>query len=260
MGNIQRLFHEFRALHSLLGWRKFARYLLSVARHAPQIFQAKTLRPADRFMESTVVKVTVSGVTLRIKGADFSGARELYGRQVYFANGFFIKRGCKVVDLGANVGLFSLLAAKLGAVVISVEAQNGFISEITGNLQRNGCFANIHWGMVGSGGLLVDSTVTHTAMTELPPSLDMDALIPTSVDFLKCDIEGSEFALFQSAGTWLNKVIRIAMEVHLDYGDPLELQRSLQMRGFAVKLMNNQLKPVTVIQERSGYLFADRPD
>lgn len=63
------------------------------------------------------------GVELILEGRLFSGAREMYGRSVYFPDrNFQLESGTTVIDLGANTGLFSLLAALRGCRVIALEA------------------------------------------------------------------------------------------------------------------------------------------
>jgi Methyltransferase FkbM domain len=77
------------------------------------------------------------------------------------------------------------------------------------------------------------------------------------VDFLKMDIEGSEFAVFTGDIGWLHKVNCIAMEVHTRYGDPAVLSDLFRSQGFRVRLLDNGRLSQRVLAE-SGYLFADR--
>jgi len=80
-----------------------------------------------------------------------------------------------------------------------------------------------------------------------------------TIDFLKVDIEGSEFDLFNSDIGWLSRVKKIAMEVHLEFGDITELASKLESRGFAVWLLDNDGHVVEQIEEQtSGYIFAKR--
>ena len=56
-----------------------------------------------------------------------------------------------------------------------------------------------------------------------------------AVDFLKGDIEGSEFALFDHCRPWICQVHYIAMEVPHDCGDNQALQRRLGDQGLVVR-------------------------
>jgi len=79
----------------------------------------------------------------------------------------------------------------------------------------------------------------------------------TKIDFLKIDIEGSEFDLFSDSCPWLERVQTIVMEVHVAFGDPRALTAKLQANGFIIELRDNELRPVASL-ESSGYLFARR--
>jgi hypothetical protein len=241
-----RLLREMRTTYNLLGPAQFGRYGLALIRHAPEILHSRSLVSADTSF-ADVAMVRMDGLTFALPGRLF--CRELFGRRVYFPEGFDIARGDTVLDLGANNGLFSLIAAKKGARVISVEAQDIFRDSFNDIMKRNMCKAELHCGMVGIGGLLGDAGIA---------SVNLDQVLANipRVDFLKCDIEGSEFALLQEYPQWLSKVRKIAMEVHTEFGDTRELLSILQAHGFTAELRDNDMKPVSRVIEASGYLFA----
>lgn len=242
----------------LLNAAAFSKYLGCVAQSFPAILRERRLEPADSAFARIcpVASLQVCGVTIKCPSELLSGARELYGRQVYFTQRG-IQRGSMVLDLGCNVGLFTVLAAKLGAQVIAVEAQTGFQPYLERNLQLNGCSAEVHWGMVGSGGVLADPSKTHTSLKEQPVRLNLETILRgRQIDFLKCDIEGSEFALFQ--GSWLDQVQSIAMEVHTEFGDARKLTNHLDACGFRTTLTTSTLRPTRRLQKPTGYIFATR--
>jgi hypothetical protein len=226
-----------------------ARYTASVLRHLPSIVATRSLSHADRAMNERGFSCVVDGIRVTLPPGRFSGAREMYARRVYFPRaGLPFGPGDNVVDLGANVGLFTLLAAAAGARVLAVEAQEGMVPVIEDLARVNGVADNVlvRHAAVGGG---VDGVGIGSHAGSAPPAASMVQLLDAAgmarVRFVKCDIEGSEFALVRE-GAWLDRVDEIAMEVHPDHGSVPDVERTLCSRGFAVTL--NDL----------GYLFASR--
>jgi FkbM family methyltransferase len=87
-----------------------------------------------------------------------------------------------VVDLGANVGVFTALASVVAGRVISVEAQSGFVDQIYENAARNGARdrVEVEFGLIGAGaGAFSDASVLHSAshFGAEPPTLTMPDLM-----------------------------------------------------------------------------------
>lgn len=168
------------------------------------------------------------------------------------------ERGLRILDLGANVGYFSLRAADrllrspLGGTdweLTLVEASRGLVAEIerrllsqsllahrvrvvhglvgrrsgTGLLQERGChFSNSAVeGLTAGGGLAV-------------PYVDLGALYPPGVpiDLLKCDIEGSELAFLESYADLLDRVGIAVVELHHQHCDTARCLEILRSAGF----------------------------
>lgn len=210
----------------------------------------------------------VLGETIELPGSAFGGAREMYCKKVYFAEQPVTLRPTDVVvDLGANQGLFTLLAALKCRRVVAVEAQQGFAREIARNLRAHHVQDRvaIEIALVGSGaGLFSDPEALRAAShfdRELPPTMTMPELMRAhqldSIDFLKIDIEGSEFSLLRDAGSWLSRVDRLAMEVHAAYGSPVQLCRELSRAGYTVRYRSSALEP-SPPTDRDGYIYAYR--
>ncbi len=264
-----RLCSELRGIAEVVSLPEAARYAAAVASELPEVLRTRTLVPADRRAAGRDVTFHVFGTEVRLSGDLFSGAREIYGRRVYFALPHFrIHPGDVVVDLGANCGIFTTLAACVARKVIAVEAQIGFCSEIRRNLERNRCYANVavEFGLVGaSSGSFADDQLIETSSHfngVRPPVLALrdvfDRHGAERVDFMKIDIEGSEFALFNEADEWLPRISKIAMEVHPVFGDPKELEGLLKLGGFCTALLAADLQPSRIISEHGGYLYAWR--
>ncbi len=156
-------------------------------------------------MRGTIYTFRVLGTQVRLKGSEFGLAREIYGRAVYFRPPeVILEPGDIVVDLGANVGVFTAPASVVASRVISVEAQSGFMDQIYENAARNGARdrVEVEFGLIGAGaGAFSDGSVLHSAthFGAEPPILTMPDLMRRHaldhIDFVKVDIEGSEFAL-----------------------------------------------------------------
>jgi hypothetical protein len=145
--------------------------------------------------------------------------------------------------------------------------QCGFIPIMRANFSANGVAdrVNIVWGIVGAkSGLVTDLSVRRSGSHYFKeaPVLSMAEIIRSQrlgrIDFLKVDIEGSEFDLFSGEPEWLRVVQKIAMEVHCNFGAPEYLVRILKNFGFEVSLVENRGSIVQALADDAGYLFAHR--
>ena len=168
--------------------------------------------------------------------------------------GFDIHPGDIVVDLGANVGIFTImasLAAGRGRVIaIEAEAHNyDFLCEnIRANRLSNvetqrmavsdrGGFVELHLSGAGSSSIVPALVEVHG--TQEVESISMDKMFSRfnldRVDFLKMDVEGAEFGIFKDA-EWLNHVTKISMEVHPRAGEVGMICESLIRKNFDFKV------------------------
>jgi len=266
------VWQNLAATASVLGARQFGTYLWSLTCNMMQVISRRSLNPADiAFMDGReFLKVQTSSEEIRLKQPAFGLVRELYGRHIYFPEPAFLPLPqSKVIDLGANVGLFSLLCAKLGAEVLAVEAQGGFIPMARENFAINGVEDRIKLvhGMVGtSTGVFAceDCRKSSFQWSGEPLNLSMDDLLDMFLEgrhqmihLLKIDIEGSEFALFETNPGWTNHILHIAMEVHPEFGDVRELFDRIQHAGFTCKLVPSW-REKGIPQRYPGFLFARR--
>jgi FkbM family methyltransferase len=162
-----------------------------------------------------------------------------------------------VVDIGANIGLFSLLAATISpdVTVHAFEPAPDSFALLQKNIAANGCI-NIHphqyavSGKTGEmdlyldSGSLGDSTIEewvgrdNIVGRERVQCISLDDLFAhcglTFCDYLKIDCEGSEFdLLFSASSETLGKVRTIAVEYHEHRGRKgSDLAQLLKTQGF----------------------------
>ncbi|MFN9646300.1 MAG: FkbM family methyltransferase [Cyanobacteriota bacterium] len=244
-----RLLVELARVKWVLGNREALRYVGCVCRRLPQVWDQRSLAPADQLMSSPL-RLRTEGVPLLVHSSDFGVVREIFGSRCYaFAD--WIARSRTFLDLGANEGLFSLfaLAAHPANRVTAVEAQATLCERLRANLRRNGFEARSRVIQAVAGG----PNAQLAALRGTPPPLTMAELVGSEqrIDFLKVDIEGSEFALFATNLDWLARVRFIAMELHPEAGDGAALRRRLEEHGLIVRQASDH--------GALGYLFLDNP-
>ena len=143
------------------------------------------------------------------------------------------------MDLGANRGAFSTLMTARATFILSVECGAQYAPIIKHNVTRNAHHNYaIETAFVGSGGT-ADSNGPRVTLQNLWQLHNLQ-----TVDLMKMDIEGSEFALFD-APDWLNRVKSISMELHRAHGDPNRILRSLDRYRFSTTLANEDLTQVS---------------
>ncbi len=127
-------------------------------------------------------------------------------REYHFSD---LTKNDQVIDIGANIGVFSILAAKRGAQVLAVEPVMG--DELRKNLRLN------HVGNVrllecslGDGR---DNEITWDGCTRIVPSRTLIEIIDElgGCTFLKVDCEGGEWYIDPYE---LTGICRIEMELH----------------------------------------------
>jgi FkbM family methyltransferase len=266
---IKKMAGEIRQIRRFAGVKASLLYMCAIARHRREIIRTGRLTSADEEMNCDTYNMRVHGTRVVVPGCYFGLARELYGRLCYFAlRNFAISPGDVVVDLGANCGLFSVVAAKRLARVYALEAQSGFVKELQRIARMNNVnqSISIEWGLVGGGrgDFSFAESLSSASHWEgnIPPAFSLLELFEKHrlkrVDFLKVDIEGSEFDLFQSDKGVLDCIDKIAMEIHLIHGSAIEVVEPLQKAGFQTALLSADLVPMNELKTKIGYLFAWR--
>jgi FkbM family methyltransferase len=184
----------------------------------------------------------------------------IYFQHCYTPSGFEIGVRDVVVDVGANIGVFSVFSASQSrARIVAIEPHPTNVEFLLKNVKANG-----HSGVEVVGAALTDRRgpvrlrverkgVMHRLAEEdersgLEAGLEvagetLDELVVSRgvdrIDLLKMDCEGAEGRILRSvAPDVLQRIGRIAMEFH-DDASPLrheELQRLLEERGFTTRV------------------------
>jgi hypothetical protein len=230
------------------------RWLTGMAREARKCVATRSFVPADDSMGDGPFRVNLRGATASLVGQHvFRGLREIWVRDVYLGGGFLsIPDGSTVVDLGANMGNFTLLALGHGprVRVVSVEASETCVAKLRRSLAANGWDDRaqvIHAFIIGEG---VASLDLQGAQAIHESQLIGRAALK-SVDFLKCDIEGSEFGLLGPDSRLLRMARQIAMEVHRFGGAPADdFPPMLRSVGFEVQISQVGEEGFTILGRR----------
>lgn len=216
------------------------------------------------------------GTKLYTTGEPTGLVKEIVVRGVYSPPGLAVEPGDVVVDVGANIGVFSIEAVRRGAAVVHACEPGPETAEFLKRNAKENRLPQIvaHWTAVAdrtgsldlylgpgrcSGGSRVFPTgLKPDAETVKVPAVSLTELLEQNglerVDFLKLDCEGAEGLILSStpAGV-LRRISRICMEFH-DQLSPVkhpELRRLLDAAGFTTQLKWNG-------RSRTGYIYAAR--
>lgn len=188
------------------------------------------------------METEVQGIKLWVDPASNFGKRVLregnYEADLTSAFGELLQPGQTFVDVGANEGWFSMLAAKLvgpAGRVIACEPQERLWPAILKNVASNG-FANVQllpfaigretgrgeinlYPSVNTGSSHISGTRRRWEKTQpievVPLSTVLGTAAGQGVDLMKIDVEGFEFQVLQGAGDHLGSTIRrIVVEIH----------------------------------------------
>lgn len=196
------------------------------------------------------------GSTFEVRGGtdDRHVLFEIFVERIYDAP---IGPGDVVVDIGANIGGFTVLAARNGASVISFEPFPTNFAILERNCKRNEVRATLTRcavaGVAGSQVMYLPDDQNMSGRYSLHPgrgsstitidSVTLDQIVEEHkldrIDLLKIDCQGSEYEiLYQTSDSVLDRVQRIIVECEVFPDKPEwsveELSRYLARHGFSV--------------------------
>jgi FkbM family methyltransferase len=180
-----------------------------------------------------------------------------------------ITKGSVVIDVGAHIGSFTVMAAGIASKVLAFEPEPGNFQMLKKNVELNNLknvsiFAMAVSGSSGYQDIFISddaSTGSHSLYTEdaigglrrRVETISLDDIIEKQtlriVDFVKLDCEGAEHEIVERMSSdTAAKIMGIAMETHgLDQRTPLNIYRRLEALGFEVRM-----------EDQGGYLYARR--
>ena len=203
----------------------------------------------DELRGSVVIKdgfapVFESGVTLDLV-PDTDGVTKIVTREIktdYDLDNLDLKPGDVVLDIGAHKGIVSCYLAKRypGVAVLAYEPNEANYKALLENIQRNGIEnvkpylaavtkdgrgVNVYARDDNSGGGVLQGAGNIPSVT-LQQIFDEHKL--ERVALVKSDCEGSEFEIFENAGTVLDRIDHVRGEFHAGAGDIDALLKMVQ--------------------------------
>lgn len=184
------LLRDFLALARLCGFRVALKWLLCVVKTLPQCVRSRSLMPADKAMGPgpfTVRGAVVGSAQDPAQSASvvFSGIREIWARNVY------------------RMFTALVLARSPSAGVLAVEPSRLLNQSFSKMIAANGWESRVSLvpAFVGSLSPVQKRVLAEDKHYTGIPFVNPDDLVAetATIDFLKCDIEGSEFGLIESS-------------------------------------------------------------
>jgi len=173
-------------------------------------------------------------------------ARQVWEKDFYLDNRYDIKFGDMVIDIGAHIGTFTVLARSYGANIIAYEPEPENYKMLKDNLKLNNMRARIFKKAVrGTNGidkLWIHPTNSggHTFLRIGKEKfinvecIDLRSILADmdKCDLLKLDCEHSEYKIL--IGTDLSKIEKITMEYHM-IEPAKKLVKYLKKSGFKIE-------------------------
>jgi FkbM family methyltransferase len=172
-------------------------------------------------------------------------SRELILQRVYDVD---VPVGGTVVDAGAHVGLWSLLASRTADRVVALEPNpvNNRVLQLNRHLNQAAnieCHETALW--VEDGTVSFKSSWHSTGGSVAPDgdqrvaARSLDSLVDEygDIDVLKIDVEGAELAVIPEVRRW-DRVKVVMGELHLEFpGQERPVVRALEAAGYAVRVI-----------------------
>jgi FkbM family methyltransferase len=253
VSRVRLLSRDLIGLSRVCGLTIAVRWAACLAAEFRHVLQTRNLQVVDRAAGFGPFRVRYPTTRLPFTVAGdgvLSGVREMYVRDCYLRGGkLAIHDGDTVVDLGANVGNFTSLALAHGDAVrvVAVEPSQALNEAFEKSVGGNPGFRS---RVTLIRGFLGEPCEKQLALTRddrnyrdakwLSESGFLEKAGIDRIDFLKCDIEGGEFALLGPGSRLVDMTRSLAVEIHAFAGDVDSLVASLHARGLIPRHRDNQ--------------------
>ncbi len=254
---------------------------LSIAKLVAKLYAARLMPFNTRPWETTIL-VRGSKYAVGVRTSEIFIFHEIYESLQYNRHAEYIPQsGWTVFDVGANIGVFTVLQATQGARVYSFEPNPDSYSRLSRNVTINelsDCVrlfpialgdergvGSLHVVRGGTTGGVVTPVNAKASAPGVAVSIaTLDEIVSTmpglSIDLLKLDAEGSEVAILRGGERTLDYVQRIVLEYHSR--DLLrQVREILTRKGFAQEMIiDYYAEDAATGQDEVGILYARRPD
>jgi hypothetical protein len=266
MNALRRLLSEYTDLARTLDLENFALLLKETALNAHSVLSSKKLTVVDAAMSRDMtVRFANSRLEVPIRRMDqilaahrdspsFGTVREMYARDCYLKH-LRLKTPLRaVLDLGANRGMFSLLAmVHLGAeVVVGVEPSSVYGPVFELLAEANHCAIQRmprYSKFISSPSIERGDRERYVSISTIIREQSIDRF-----SLVKVDIEGGEKDLFAEPD-WLRSVDNLTMELHPGFAGDLSLiPAALERYGFSFRLSHQDGESAGI--ESAAFLVA----
>lgn len=219
-----------------------------IAVRAPRAFRNWPYFFHSRFQDREGTLELRNGVRFRIRPGttDRSSISEVFLLHSYNP----VPAGSIVVDVGANIGAFTLFAAKLAKAVYALEPVTHNFEALSRNVEINS-LSNVSLHRVAMSGENGETQISVAGVEssihfqrpgvqlERVPTITLETFLDQQgidhVDYLKMDCEGAEWSiLLKTDRSVLSRIRHIELEFHNigDETDPRMLEEHLAAAGF----------------------------
>jgi FkbM family methyltransferase len=177
-----------------------------------------------------------------------------------------------VLDIGANVGIYSLFAGQIASEVISIEPHSVNISRLAVNSHLNSSDINIFQcafsdsqGYIGLGvdteSAQVDGTAALNEFSSTSPTEEINVRIESGDKFvrqngistpnvIKIDVQGAEKKIIDGfRSTLSNRDCRIVYcEVHENHVDTNNIKREFESMGFDIRTLERETDTIKAVR------------
>jgi FkbM family methyltransferase len=237
------VYRDFRQLIRVCGPMLATRWLIQVFLNARRVLLTGNLQSVDAAMGKGPFRCRRGSASALLVGPQvMSGIREIWCRDVYLGRDLAIRDGDTVVDLGANMGNFTMMALAHGpnVRVVAVEPDLRFNGLLRDQLRLNGWEGRctLIAAFVGEPAKRVVGTVHHGSLSgprTVSEATILEEVGQDEIAFVKCDVEGGEYALFSKDSQLVARARQLSFELHYQDGNKDELLARLENHGFHIR-------------------------